>query len=59
MDVVQTRKCPELKVLGKSIDYPEIADKFGVGSSTACEYVNTAGTDENLFRLVPVLGHSA
>ena len=30
--------------------------KFGVGASTACEKVNTTGTDENLFRLVPGLG---
>ena len=33
--------------------------KFGVGASTAYEKVNTAGTDEILFRLVPVLGHGA
>ena len=26
-------------------------------SSTACKKVNTAGTDENLFRLMLVLGH--
>ena len=37
----------------------EIGDKFGVGSSAACKKVNTAGTDENLFRLVPVPGHGA
>ena len=37
-----------------------IDDKFGaVGASTACEKVNTAGTDENLFRLVPLLGNCA
>ena len=47
------------KQLGKSIDYREIGDKFGVGASTACKKVNTAGTDENLFRLVPVPGHGA
>ena len=29
------------------------------GSLTACEKVNTAGTDETLFRLVPALRHSA
>ena len=34
-----------------------MGNKFVVGSSTACEKVNTAGTDENLFRLVPVTGH--
>ena len=28
-----------------------IGDKFGVGASIACEEVNTADTDENLFRL--------
>ena len=47
------------KQLEKSIDYREIGDKFGVGSSTACKKVNTAGTDENLFRQVPVLAHGA
>ena len=63
MDVVQTHQCPELnlfiKQLGKDIDYPEIGHKFGVGASTACKKVNTAGTHENLFRLVPVPGHGA
>ena len=39
--------------------YRQIGDEFGVGSSTACKKVNTAGTDENLFRLVPVFGHGA
>ena len=37
----------------------EIGDKFGIGASTACEKVNAAGTDENLFRLVSVPGHGA
>ena len=41
MDFVQTRQCPDLKMfmkqLGKRIDYREIGDKFGVGSSTACK----------------------
>ena len=32
----------------------EIGDKFGVAASTACEKVNTVGSDENLFT-----GHSA
>ena len=40
------------KQLGKRLDYGEIGDKFGVGASTAYLKVNTAGTDENLFRLV-------
>ena len=40
---------------GKS--YREIRGKSGAVASTAYEKVNTAGTDENLFRLVPVLGH--
>ena len=39
MDVVQTHQCPEQKnvheQLGKGIDYLEIGDKFGVGSSSA------------------------
>ena len=56
MDDVQTRQCPELnmsiKKLGKRIDYREIGGEFGVGSSTACKKVNTALTDENLFRQV-------
>ena len=47
------------KQLVKGLDYQEIGDKFGVGASTACEKVDTAGTDENLFRLVPVPGHGA
>ena len=38
---------------GKGLDFGEIGDKFGGGASTACDKVNTAGTDENLFRLVP------
>ena len=33
--------------------------KFGVVASKAYERVNTKGTDENLFRLVPVPGHGA
>ena len=37
------------KQLGKGNNYREISGKFGVVIST--------GTDENLFRLVPVLGH--
>ena len=41
------------------LNYREIGDKFGVGVSTACKKVNTAGTDEGLFRLVPVPGHGA
>ena len=45
--------------LGKGIDYREISDKFRVNASTACEKVNTADTDGNLFRLVPVPGHGA
>ena len=36
-----------------------MGDKFGVAASTAYEKVNTTGTDENLFRLVPVPGHDA
>ena len=47
------------KQLGNRIDYREIGDKFGVDSSTAYKKANTAGTGENLFRLVPVLGHGA
>ena len=39
--------------------YRQIGDEFGVGSSTACKKANTEGTDENLFRLVPVTGHGA
>ena len=47
------------KQLGKGIDYREIGDKFGVSASTACETVNTVGTDKNLFGLVHVPGHGA
>ena len=39
------------KQSGKGYNYREISGKFGV--------VNTTGTDENLFKLVPVLGHGA
>ena len=42
---------------GKGLDYRKIGDKFGDGTSTACEKSNTVGTDGNLFRLVPVLWH--
>ena len=63
MDVVQTHQCDELKMftkkLGKGIKYREIGDKFGVGASAACKKVNTAGTDESLFRLVPLPLHGA
>ena len=38
------------KQLVKGLDYREIGDKFGVGASTACEKVNTAGSAENLAR---------
>ena len=34
--------------------YGEIGNKFGVGASTTCKKVNTAGTDESLFRLASV-----
>ena len=61
MDAVQTRQFPDLKnvhkQLGKGINHREIGDKFGVSASTADEKVKTAGTNENLFRLVPVPGH--
>ena len=57
MDVVQTRQCPELKMF---IPVEKSATSFsGVSASTACEKAITAGTDNNLFRLVPVIGHSA
>ena len=64
MDVVQTRQCPELKMfikqLEKGINSREIGDNTCVVSASAgCEKVNSAGTDKNLFRLVPVLGHGA
>ena len=63
MDAVQTRQWPELKKvhkgLGKGLDYREIDDKFGVGTSSACKKVNTAGADEILLGTVPkfVLTH--
>ena len=44
--------------LGKGNNYREISGKFEVVASTAYSK-NTTGTDENLFRLVPVLGHGA
>ena len=48
---------PVHKRLGKGLDYREIVDKFGVVASTTCEKLNTAATEKNLFRLVPVPGH--
>ena len=61
MDVFHTRQCPEPKnvheQLGKGNNYREISGKFGVVASTAYDKVNKTGTDENLFRLVPVPGH--
>ena len=63
MDVVHTRQCPGNKnvhkQLGKGNNYREISGRFGVVTSTAYEKVNTTGTDENLFRLVPVPGDGA
>ena len=47
------------KQLGKGNNYREISGKYAVVALTAYEKVNTAGTDENLFRLVPVPGHGA
>ena len=47
------------KQLGKGNKYREISGKFGVVASKAYEKVNTKGTDKNLFRLVPALGHGA
>ena len=47
------------KQLEKFLDYGETGDKFRVGASTVCEKVNTAGTDENLFSLVSLLGQGA
>ena len=47
------------KQLGKGIDYRKNGDKFGVGVSTACKKGNTAGTEENLFRLVLVPRYDA
>ena len=35
------------------------ATNFLVSASTVCKKANTAGADENLFRLVPVPGHGA
>ena len=43
----------------KSVQYRHIGGKFGVSASAASAKVNTSGTDENLFRLVLVLGHGA
>ena len=45
------------KQLGKVNKYREISSESGVVASTACEKVNTTGTDESLFRLAPVPGH--
>ena len=40
--------------LRKGNNYREIRGKFGVVASSAYERANTMGTDENLFRLLPV-----
>ena len=47
------------KQLEKRIDYREFGNKIWAGASKACTKVNTAGTDENLFRLVPFPGYGA
>ena len=47
------------KQLGKGDNCQEISGKFGDVASTAIEKADATGTDENLFRLVPVLGHGA
>ena len=47
------------KQLGKGLDHDEIGNRFGKGASTACEKVNTQGTDKDLFRLVPMSRHGA
>ena len=44
---------------GKGIDYREIGNKCGVAALAGCKKVKTAGTDKQLFRLVPALGHGA
>ena len=62
MDVVHTRQCQTKNVhkqLGKGNNYPEISGKFGFVASATYEKVNATGTDENLFRPVPVPGHGA
>ena len=43
--------------LSRAWDIGRISGKFVAVASRAYEKVNTAGTDENLFRLVPLLGH--
>ena len=43
----------------KGLDYRETGEKFGVVASTACKKVNTAGFEENLFRLVPMFRHGS
>ena len=45
------------KQLGKGNNNRKISGEFGVVASTAYEKVNTTGTDENLFRLVPMPEH--
>ena len=47
------------KQLGKCNNYREISGNFLVVASTAFKKANTTGTDENLFRQVPVPGHGA
>ena len=65
MDLVQTRlQYPELANKRLCSDWcPSLGTKSEVftivKSTTNLELVNTAGTDENLFRLVPVRGHGA
>ena len=64
MDVVQICHCSgssmftndqdKVLIIEKERSCLTIGDKFGVG-----EKVNTEGTDKNLIRLVPVLGHGA
>ena len=62
MDVVQTRQRPGLKMFINNYEKVLTIEKSApslelVLQQLACKKVNTAGTDETIFRLVPVLGH--
>ena len=54
-----SRQCREPTIFTNNLEKVFSMVIYGVGATTACEKVNTTGTDENLFRPVFMSGHSA
>ena len=62
MDVDQTRQYPKLKMFISNKEKVSTIEKSAANLGLVLQQlmgwkINTAGTDENLFRLVPVHGH--